>query len=266
MDRIGLIAGGGKLPIIFAREAKKKGVKVIGFAIKEMALPEFNSACDRAHHVSAEDIKKFVFLLVIERIKKIVMLGKVDKAVIYKIAKKDKRLTEILENSADRNDYTLLSKVTAEFKKIGIEVVSGTEYMSELLPRKGVLTKRHPSEEESGDMEFGLKRAREMARLDIGQTIVVKDKVIVGVEAMGGTDTTIETSARICGEGFTVIKVARPDQDMRWDVPTVGPETLKLIAKNKGHVLVLEEKKMFLIEKETCVKIADDNGISIVVV
>jgi DUF1009 family protein len=266
VERIGLIAGGGELPIIFAKEARKKGAKVIGFAIEEMASSDFDAACDRAHRLSIGQVKKLFFLLLTERIRKIAMLGKIDKSLLYdNSVERDERLTEFLNTTKAKNDYSILDKITAEFKKVGIDVVNGVEYLSHLFPSKGVLTERHPSEKEQGDISFGFGIAKEVARMDIGQTIVVKDKSVVAVEAMEGTDEAIARAESLCGEAFTVVKVSRPRQDMRWDVPVVGPDTVRLIAEKKGSALAIEEKRMFLIEKETCLKLAAENGISIVV-
>jgi DUF1009 family protein len=266
MERIGLIAGAGELPIIFAKEARKKGTKVIGFAVKEMASPDFDTACDRVHRLSIGQIKKLFFLLLAERIKKIAMLGKVDKSLIYnENIKKDEKAAKYLNTYDLRSDYGILDKITAEFKKVGIEVVNGMEYLSHLLPSKGVLTKRQPSEKERDDISFGFGIAKKLAGMDIGQAIVVKDKSVVSLEAMEGTDRAIQRASGLCGEGFTVIKVSRPGQDMRWDVPVVGPETIRIIAKNKGAALAIEEKRMFLVEKDTCLELANSNNISIVV-
>jgi len=266
MDRIGIIAGSGKLPIVFAKEAKKKGVKIIGFAIKGMASPEFDSACDKVHKLNITEIKKFFLLLLMERIRRVVLLGKVDKKVIFNEIKDHEEAVKTMEGSSDQNDYTILDRATEELKKRGVEVIDGLEYISSLLPSKGVLTGEPLSRREHEEMVFGLKIAKELARFDIGQTIVVKDKTVVSVEAMEGTDETIERAAKICKDGFTVIKVSRPHQDMRWDVPTIGPKTLELIAEHKGRVLAIEEKKTFLVEKEKCIEIAKKNNISIVIV
>lgn len=266
MEKIGLIAGGGKLPVIFAQEARKKGEKVVAFAIKGMTSPELGEFCDKVHWLGVNQIPKFLLLLVAERLKKIAMLGKVDKSVIYKRLPKKKEKLNLLEASKDKSDYGLLDKITREFEKRGVKVINGIEYLQNLFPPKGVLTKKHPSKEDLLNISFGFKIAREMARLDVGQTVVVKDKTVISAEAMEGTDQTIERAAKICKEGFVVIKVSRPNQDMRWDVPVVGPDTVKLIVKNKGSALAFEEKKMFIVEKETCVKLADDHDISLVVI
>ena len=266
MEKIGLIAGGGKLPVIFAREARKKGAKVIGFAIKEMALPEFGEACNRVHWFSIGQFRKAFLMLFLERIKKIIMLGRVDKSVIYSNIRKDAETKDFLKDTGDKKDYTLLERITRELSKRGIEVISGIDYISDFLPAKGILTKRKLSVREREDVSFGYKVAREIANLDIGQTVVVKDKAVVSVEAMEGTNEAVKRSAKLCGEGFVVIKAARPKQDMRWDVPVVGPETISIIAREKGSVLAIEEKKMFLVDREASVRLADNNNISIAVI
>lgn len=267
MERIGLIAGRGELPIIFAKEARKKGSKVIGFAVKEMASPDFDNACDKVHRIAIGEFKKFLFLLLAERIRKIAMLGKIDKTLIYdKNVKRDEKAVKFLNTPEAKNDYAILDRITAEFKKVGIEVVNGSEYLSHLLPLKGVLTKTKPSEKEYEDILFGFGIAKEIARMDIGQAVVVKDKSVVAVEAMEGTDRAIERAAGLCRGGFTVIKVSRPKQDMRWDVPVIGPDTVRLIAEKKGRALAIEEKRMFLVEKDACLELADTNNISIVVI
>lgn len=266
MEKIGLIAGGGELPVIFAKEARKKGVKVIGFAIKGLALPDLEGACDKVHWLGTNQIMKGLLLFAVERIRKIVMLGKIDKSIIYSSIKKNEGELARFKETPDKSDYTILDKVTAELEKKGVEVIDGAEYLTELLPSKGILTKRHLSETEDGDVSFGFRIAKEIARFDIGQTIVIKDKSVIGVEAIEGTDRTIKRVAELGVREFVVVKVSRPEQDMRWDVPVVGPETVKLIADNNGRVLALEEKKMFLVDKDSCVRLADKNDISIVVI
>ena len=266
MERIGLIAGGGEIPVIFAREARKKGVKVIGFAVKGLASPELEGVCSKVHWLGTNQIMKALLLLVVERIRRIVLLGKIDKSIIYDtIKKKDEGELALFKETPDKSDYTILDRVTAELAKRGVEVIDSLEYLSDLLPSKGILTKRHLSAKEKEDVSFGFKIAKEIARFDIGQTIVVKDKSVIAVEAVEGTDRTIKRAAELGIKKFVVVKVSRPKQDMRWDVPVVGPETVKLIADNGGKVLALEEKRMFLVDKETCVGLADKNDISIVV-
>jgi DUF1009 family protein len=162
-------------------------------------------------------------------------------------------------------DYSILQDLTKRFAQIGIELIDGLEYLRELLPQKGVLTKRSPGEEEMKDIEFGINIAREIARLDIGQTIAVKNKAIIAVEAMEGTDDTIKRAANLAKTDFVVIKTARPKQDMRWDVPLVGFQTILAMIESKARVLAIESDRMFLVDKPKVIKEADLNDISIYV-
>ncbi len=266
MERIAIIAGGGELPVIFARELRKKGIKVIGFAIKDVALPSFDAACDRAHRMSVTEIKKFIFLLITERVRKIALLGKVEKSVIFGQIKKEQEAKDVLDKVKDKMDYSLLDAVTKKFKTFGVDVIDPVKYIPELMPQKGVLTKRAPTPEETEDINFGVAMAKKIAGLDIGQTIIVKEKAIVSVEAMEGTDSTISRASETAGEGFVVVKAARPDQDMRWDIPVVGPETIKRMIENKASALAMKANKMLLVDRDACVSLADAAGISIVVV
>lgn len=268
MERIGLIAGSGDFPAIFAQEARKKGTKIIAFAMKDITSPDFGKFVDRIHWIDITkfQIQKFIFLLLAERIKKMVMVGKVDKAMIFKKVDGNKEIGEFLKSAKDSRDYSILEEVTHRFAKIGISVIDGLEYLSDLVPSKGVLTKRHPSESEREDIEFGMPIAKEIARLDIGQTITVKNKAIVTVEAMEGTDNTISRARELVGGDFTVIKVARPKQDMRWDVPLIGPDTIQAMIDNNARLLAIESGKMFFVEKARTIQLADSNDITIIVV
>ncbi len=267
MERIGLIAGSGNLPLLFAKEAKKKGAKVIAFAIKDLTSPNFGEFVDKIHwiDVSKFRIQKFIILLLAERIKKMIMIGKVDKSLIFGKAKDNEDISSVLRDAKDNMDYSILEELTKRLNKIGIKVIDGLDYLRDLMPEKGVLTKRLPSKDEWEDIKFGLNLAREVARLDIGQTITVKNKAVITVEAMEGTDEAIKRAGELVGENFTVIKVARPNQDMRWDVPLVGFETLQTMIKSKARVLAIESGKMFFVEKAKVIREADLNEITIVV-
>jgi len=266
MERIGVIAGSGTFPIHFAREAKKKGAKLIAFAIKDLTLPAVGDVVDKIHwfDISKFHVQKFVLLLVAERIKKMVMVGKIDKAVIFGKIKENKDIDELIKSSKDGMDYSILEEVTKRFDKIGIKVIDGLEYLSDLLPQKGVLTKRQPSREEWQDIEFGSRLAKEIARLDIGQTITVKNKAVITVEAMEGTDAAIRRAGELLNDEFTVIKVARPKQDMRWDVPLIGLETIRTMIRSKARVLAIESGRMFFVDKPKVINEADINEITIV--
>jgi len=268
MERIGLVAGSGNFPLVFSQEAKKKGDTVITFAIQDVTHPSIKDYSDRVHWIDPEkfSIPKFLLLLAVERLKKIVLVGKIDKALVFKHSKDNKDLGDFLKSTKDNSDYSILDEVTKRFKQIGIDVIDGLGYLKDLLPAEGVLTKRLPSEREKADIAFGLSLAQELARLDIGQAITVKDKAVITVEAIEGTDRTIRRAHELVKDEFTVIKVARPKQDMRWDVPLVGPETIHTMVEAQARVLAIESGKMFFSEREKAIREADLHNLTIVVV
>jgi len=268
MERIGLIAGAGDFPITFAKEAKKKGVSIVGFAIKEITSPNFNLFVDKIHWIDprAFKLQKFVFALLTSKVKKMVMVGKFDKSLLFGKFGKNDDVNSVLRSVKDNMDYSILEDVTRRLGQIGIKVIDGLDYLADLLPVKGILTKRIPSEIEELDIDFGIQIAKKIALLDVGQTVTVKNRAVVTVEAMEGTDNTIIRAGELTGGGFTVIKVARPKQDMRWDVPLVGLDTIVTMIESKASILAIESGRTFLVDKAKVIKEADLNGLAIVVV
>ncbi len=261
MDKIGLIAGGGSLPAEFLKTAKRKGETSVVFAIQDMASADMLSGADKVYWIKVGEYAKLAFLLVKERIRRLGMVGKVRKNVIYEKDMYDLKGGTALKDFKDRKDYTILKGVTEHLKKFGVEVVKCTEYLSHLLPEKGVLGRVQPDERTKEDIEFGFSLAKRLAGMDIGQTLVVKDKTVVAVEAMEGTDATIKRAGEVAGEDCVMIKVSRPDQDLRWDVPTVGPDTMALLTQEKFSAIAIESGKMFLVDKGEFVSLADTAGI-----
>jgi len=267
MARIGLVAGGGKLPIIFSDIAKANGDEVIAFGIKGITDAELEKRVDKIHWLVWGDLKKAMMLLLMERIKRIVLLGKISKEMVFKETDNlDKEAKAVMGKIGDKKDLSILGGVAVALKKVGVVVVDPTVYLKTLVPSKGVLTQHEPSEAEMADVKYGLEIARELARFDIGQTIAVKDKTVIAVEAADGTDETISRAGKLVKGGFVVVKVARPEQDMRFDIPLIGPDTLSSIERAGGTVLALESSKTFIIDKEELIKRADANDISVVIV
>ena len=267
MSRIGLVAGYGKLPIIFSQIAKAKGDTVIGFGLKGITQDELKDYVDKMHWLKWGDFTKALILLAAERINKVIMLGKVKKETFFKEDQKfDDETKKMLEKIKDKKDYAILNEVTNALKKIGVEVIDSSVYLKDLMPSKGILTKRAPTKDEWGDINYGLEIAKELSRYDIGQTVTVKDKTVIALEAAEGTDETISRAGSLTDGGFVIVKVARPDQDMRFDVPLAGLDTLKTIIEAKGAALAVEEKRTLLLDKDELVKRSDECGISIVVV
>ena len=267
MARIGLVAGEGELPIIFARSAKEKGDTIIAFGLKGVTSEDLSNHVEKMHWFEWGDLKKALLLAVTERLRKIALLGKIKKETLFKDSKNfDEEAQKVVKLSGGKKDYAILKGIANLVKTVGIEVIDPAPYLEALIPSKGVLTKRSPDKRENDDIEYGRQVASELARFDVGQTVVVKEKTIIALEGAEGTDETIRRSGRLVDGGFTVVKMARPNQDARFDVPLVGLDTVKAIIENKGSVLALEEKKTFFMHREEAIKLADANGVAIVVV
>lgn len=267
MEKIGLIAGAGELPIEFIRSAKRRNCKVVVFALKDIALPEIEKEADKTYWMIMGQYRKFAFLLLKERLRQIALLGKVDKNLIYqKNKKQDKTYTSIVGKMKDKKDYSILDEVTKQLGRFGVSVIDSTQYLSHLLPDKGLLSRAFPDERVREDIKFGYETAKKIAAMDIGQTIIVKDRNVVSVEAMEGTDAAITRAAEIAGSGCVMVKVSRPNQDARWDVPTIGPETMRMLATNKFSAIALESGKTFLLAREELLRVADSSGIIVQIV
>ena len=261
MAKIGLIAGGGMLPVEFVRSVREKGDTVIVFALKGMASESLNDLADKIHWFDLTQYKKFIFFLIKERIRHIAMLGKVDKNVIYNKDIKDKAVTDDLDALKDKKDYSVLEGITKHLARFGVHVIDCSEYLSHLIPQKGLLTEFSPSVAVEGDIAFGHTIAKNLADMDIGQTIVIKQKSVVAVEAMEGTNEVIKRAHKIAGKGCVMIKVSRSKQDLRWDVPVVGTETMDLLVENGFSALAIESCKMYMVDRENFLKKANENNI-----
>lgn len=267
MAKIGLVAGQGELPIVFAKKAKEKGDTVVALGIKGVTSDNLSDYVEKIHWFEWGDLKKAMLLTVTERIRKVTMLGKIKKEAFFKESGKlDEEAKKVVKTAGGKKDYDILKGIANLMKTVGIEVIDPTPYLEELMPVKGVLTKRSPSSKEKEDIEYGRKIASELAKFDVGQTVVVKDKTIIALEAIEGTDETIKRAGQLLDGYFTVVKMARPDQDARFDIPLVGLDTVKVIAQYKGSVLALEEKKTLLMNKQEVISFADQNSIAIVVI
>lgn len=267
MARIGLVAGHGELPLIFAKKAKEKGDTVIALGLKGSTSEELEKYVEKVYWFEWGDLKKAMLLAVTQRLRKIALLGKIKKEMLFKDSGKfDDESKKIIRSSGGKKDYNILKGVADLVKTVGIEIIDPTPYLEELIPMKSILTKRSPTKEEELDIEYGRKIASDLAKFDIGQTVIVKDKTVIALEAVEGTDETIRRAGKLVDGGFTVVKMARPAQDARFDVPLVGPETVRTIVESGGKVLALEQKKTFLMSREEAIKVADESGLSIIII
>lgn len=264
---LGLIAGKGDLPKAIASEAKKNGYRVIAIALQPSADDSLRPFVDDFYKIHIGRFDEIIKLLKKFSIKETIMAGKVSKGLLYQNKKglmPDIRAIKFLLSLKDYSDNTLMQAISSELKKDGITLLKTTTFTKNLLTPEGVLTKKHPQKNHWRDIEFGWKIAKEIGRLDIGQTIVVKEAAVMAVEAIEGTDEAIIRGGNLAKDGAVVIKVSRPNQDMRLDVPVVGFDTLFSVKKAHAEVLALEAEKSIIIDKEDFIKLADKVGIIVV--
>lgn len=264
MKTVGLISGMGELPKAIALEAKAKGYRVFAVALEPLADKTLADYVDEMKSVNVGKLGEIIKALKKAGAKEAVMAGKVPKSLLYRSRiTPDLRAAKLLVTLRDRSDDAILLAITRELEKDGISLLNTTDFCSDMLTPEGLLTKRKPTENELRDIAFGWKMAKEIGRLDIGQTVVVKDQAIMAVEAIEGTDEAIRRGGRYASEGAVVIKVSKPAQDMRFDVPVVGLDTLHAMMEVQARVLALEAGKTILLQKEALLAEAGKAAISI---
>lgn len=253
-----LIAGSGELPRVFVESAKRKGVEVFVVGIKGIT----DIRADE--YIPLGSITRLLKALERRGIKSLVMLGKFEHSLIFSyLLTLDSLALKILQKAKDRKPQTLIKTFIEELSSMGYDFPDPKPYLEDLLAPMGRIGGPEPSEEAFEDGVWGFPIAKQLASLDIGQTIVVKDKAVVSVEAMEGTQKAIERAGQIAGRGCRVIKTARRSQDFRIDVPTVGPKTLEAIRKIRGDALFLEAGKVYIVEKEKTLRLAEKYKIAI---
>jgi len=262
--KLGLIAGKGDLPMAVAGEAKAMGYSVIAFALESLADESLASYVDQMKWINVGKFGKLIDGLKKSGIEEAVMAGKVSKTLLYKSKiTPDLRAVKLLFSLKDRKDDSILLAIADELAKEGITLLDITRFSKELLMPAGVLTKSRPSEDEWKDIRFGWEIAKEIGRMDIGQTVVVKDLAVMAVEAIEGTDEAIRRGGALAGKGAVVVKVSKPNQDMRFDVPTVGLQTLLAMQEVKARVLCVEPQKSLVLNRDGIIDTAKKADISI---
>jgi len=265
MKKLGLIAGKGDLPKVIAREAKAQGYTVIAIALDPLADKSLSSYVDEMKQVNVGKFGKIIDAMKQCGIKKAVMAGKVSKTLLYKSnITPDLKAVKLLFSLKDRSDDSIMLAITKELEKEGIQLVDITNFSNRLLTPEGVLTKKKPTKDEWKDITFGWRLAKEIGRLDIGQTIVVKNQAVMAVEAIEGTDEAIKRGGRLSGAGAVVVKVSKPNQDMRFDVPAVGLDTLHAMIEVDARVLSVESNKSIFLDRKKFIAESNEAGISIV--
>lgn len=269
---IGLIAGSGRFPVSFAEKARELGLPVVCCGIRGEASESLKTLVDRFYWVGLARLGRVIRCFRREGVHEVMMAGKIQKTRLYTPLRwlhyiPDLRTIRIWLRilRGDKRDDTLLMAVVREFEGDGFRFTSALDYCPELLVKTGNLTRRGPSAAEEADIRFGWELAKEMGRLDVGQSVAVKEQAVIAVEAIEGTDRAILRAGDLCRKGgFVVVKVAKPQQDMRFDVPTVGPQTIESMHKAGGRVLAIEAGKTIILDEPETLALADRLGITVV--
>src|SRR5215472_15609381 len=260
----GLIAGNGDFPFLVLEGARSRGIEMAVIAIREEASPALEREAKRLHWISLGELSRGIELLHSEGVKHAVMAGQVKHNKIFSSIRPDWRLAKLLLALPSKNTDSLIGAIARVLHDEGIELVDSTKFLGPLLPSAGVLTRRSPDVSESRDIEYGRKVAQQIAGLDLGQTVVVRDRACVAIEAMEGTDETIERAARIAGgKRLVVVKVSKPAQDMRFDVPVVGLKTIEVMRRGNATALAIDAGKTLLFDRDQLIRAADDFSIAI---
>src|SRR5271167_1461791 len=275
MERIGLIAGNGKFPFLVLDAARAQGYEVIVAAIKEEAFPEIEShGAAAVYWLSLGELSRLIETFQREGVHRAIMAGQVRHKQIFSSIRPDWRLAKLLFSLTTRNTDSLLGAVAKVLAEEGITLESSTSLLEPLLVKPGVLTKRAPTEQERKNIDYGRGVARDLARHDIGQTVVIADSACVAVEAMEGTDAAIERAGQIMrslhgdastlSRALTVVKIAKPNQDMRFDVPVIGVKTIEVMREAGATCLALDAGRCLLLDGETIMEAANLNELAIV--
>jgi len=264
MESWGLIAGNGDFPFLVLEGARSRGIEMAVIAIREEASPALEKAAKRFHWISLGELGRGIDLLHQEGVKHAVMAGQVKHNKIFSSIRPDWRLAKLLLTLSTKNTDSLIGAVARVLEEEGIELVDSTKFLGPLLPHEGILTKRAPDEAETADIEYGRRIGAQIAGLDLGQTVVVRDRACVAIEAMEGTDETIERAARIAGrQRLVVVKVSKPRQDMRFDVPVIGLRTIEVMRRSNATALGIDAGRTLLFDRDGLVRAADEGGIAI---
>lgn len=267
MEKIGLIAGNRKFPLLFCEAAKRKGYSVIAIAIKGDTSSRIRKLADKVYWLNLPEFERTFEIFNSEGVKKIVMAGQISPYRLFSREVRDSEIIrQILSNIKNKKADSIFGAIAEKLEERGLELMDSHTLIQGLMPQKGALTRVKPDSLTQGDIEFGFELAKSIAALDIGQTVAVKDKAIVAVEALEGTDNLIRRAGKICRGGMTVVKVAKPKQDMRFDIPVVGLRTIQNLVRAGAKCLAIQADKTIFIDQDSSIRLADRRGVAIVAI
>ena len=267
MEKIGLIAGNRKFPILFAQAAKRKGCYIVAVAVERDTSPSLKKFVDKIYWVRLKNFSQALEIFKKEGVVNLVMAGQISPHRLFSREVRDSpEIKGLLESIVDKRADTIFGAIAQRLESAGLRLLDSTLFMQEYMPGKATLTKKEPDFNHWEDIYFGFDLAREVGFLDIGQTVAVKNKAIVAVEALEGTDNLIRRAGRLAQAGIVLVKVSKPKQDMRFDIPVVGLNTVKNLIKVKAACLAIEAGKTLFIDQDQSVKLANKRGLAIVVI
>lgn len=264
MEKIGLIAGNGRFPIIFADLVKSQGMEIVAVAHSGETLKELERSVDKIFWIKVGQLGKLIKIFKDEQVRDIVMAGGIKKTRLFTDIVPDIRAVRLLSSLKEKKDDAILRAVALDLEKEGLTIRDSTHYLSSLLVAESSLTSRKPNKKEWADIEFGWRIGKEIGKLDIGQSVVVKERVVLAVEAIEGTDEAIKRGGRLGEENAVVVKVCKPGQDLRFDLPTIGPGTIRAMIAVRASVLAVEAQNTLLLDRDETLNLAEKGGIGII--
>lgn len=261
---LGLIAGNGILPLLAAEEAKSQGLKVVTVSVANAPDLKLKELSAEFYHFSIGKVKKVIDALKASGVKELMLVGNVKKLAIFDLIKLDATALKILAGAKNGGDFALQRSLVQTLQEHGLEVIDQRIYLSSILAQKGILGSKKLSKSAWEEIRYALNLAREIAKLDIGQTVIVKNKTPLAIEAVEGTNETIRRGGSLGKAKAIVAKAVKPDHDFRFDVPTIGKETIKTMLEVKASCLALEAGRAFIIDQVEVIRMADGAGIAVV--
>lgn len=261
---IGLIAGGGQFPLLFVEAAKARGKKVVAIAHVNESFPELEQAADALCWVKLGQLGKIISFFHKNKVTEAVFAGTITKTRIFRDVLPDFKGISLWNKIDVRQDDAILRAVAGAIEDEGIKILESTCYLDHLFFPKGLLTKRKPTQDQMDDIRFGWKIAREIGRLDIGQCVVVRERSVIAVEAIEGTDATIKRGGELTRSGAVVVKLKKPNQDFRFDLPATGVKTVETLAGVSGSVLAVEAGQSLLFDRDEMIKAANRSKITVI--
>lgn len=265
-NKQGLIAGDGILPVRMAQYAKENGFEVVCISLSRDNVRDLKKYCSKVYSCHPGEVNKIESILKNEQIKQLTFLGKVHKKVLLQLHKFDKRAIDLIKDAVRLNDDQVMLMIVQELAKIGVEVLDQTIFIKNLMIPAGVLGKHKPTKEQMDDVNYGFWLAKEMGKIDVGQSVVIKDKMIMAVEAIEGTDSCIKRGAKLAKRGAVIVKVAKPKQDKRFDIPAIGMKTLRTMRCKRASLIAVEANETIIVDQEKVIKYADEHNIVIMAV